>query len=211
VKGSEQSRQWTETGACGRRRAESGPTTSIEKEGREKERRVWSSHLIVESSLVNIELSTRNLESSNLDPALSAVAPSGPLHRRCTAGLGRPELALAWISHASIDPRRRRPPPGDAPPMARPQLRGRSLCTWPHVCLASRVGDSHEGPLNNQGKPAYIRKKQTQTNLKTHARQTRGPPNNRPSHPRAELRFARGVRRRTGTTSPRSRAGRPLG
>jgi hypothetical protein len=28
------------------------------------------------------------------------------------------------------------------------------------------VGDSHKGPLNNQGKPAYLCKKQTQTNLK---------------------------------------------
>jgi hypothetical protein len=35
------------------------------------------------------------------------------------------------------------------------------------------------------------------------------PPDDRPSHPRAELRFVRGARCRTGTTPPRSRAGRP--
>jgi hypothetical protein len=29
------------------------------------------------------------------------------------------------------------------------------------------VRDGHKGPLNNQGKPAYLHKKQTQTNLKT--------------------------------------------
>jgi hypothetical protein len=41
--------------------------------------------------------------------------------------------------------------------------------------------------------------------------QSRGPPDRRPGHPRAELRFARGWRCRIGKTSPRSRAGPPLG
>jgi hypothetical protein len=44
------------------------------------------------------------------------------------------------------------------------------------------------------------------TNPRTH-----GPPDNQPSHSRAELRSARGPWRRPGTTSPRLWAGRPLG
>jgi hypothetical protein len=36
--------------------------------------------------------------------------------------------------------------------------------------LVVNVGDSHKGPLNNQGRPAYLRKKQTQMNLKTRVR-----------------------------------------
>jgi hypothetical protein len=36
--------------------------------------------------------------------------------------------------------------------------------------LEDSVGDSHKGPLNNQGRPTYLRKKQTQTNLSTHVR-----------------------------------------
>jgi hypothetical protein len=38
-----------------------------------------------------------------------------------------------------------------------------------------------------------------------------GPPNSRPSHPRAELRFAQGAGCHTGKNPPRSRAGRPSG
>jgi hypothetical protein len=38
---------------------------------------------------------------------------------------------------------------------------------YTHRCSRSTVRDSHKGPLNNQGRPAYLRKKQTQTNLKT--------------------------------------------
>jgi hypothetical protein len=48
-------------------------------------------------------------------------------------------------------------------------------------------------------------------NLNAHAKQTHGPPDNRPGHPQTELRSARGTRGRPGTTSPRSRASRPLG
>jgi hypothetical protein len=32
------------------------------------------------------------------------------------------------------------------------------------------VGDGHKGPPNNQGKPAYFRKKQNANEPKTHAR-----------------------------------------
>jgi hypothetical protein len=32
------------------------------------------------------------------------------------------------------------------------------------------VGNSHKGPLNNQGEPTYLRKKQTQTNLNRRVR-----------------------------------------
>jgi hypothetical protein len=88
------------------------------------------------------------------------------------------------------------------------------------------VGDSHEGPLDNQGKPAYIRKKQTQTNLKTRARQTHGPTThqtiglatlgrNSASLERydaapVQLRLARGPVAPSGEVLPRSRVGRPL-
>jgi hypothetical protein len=88
------------------------------------------------------------------------------------------------------------------------------------------VGDGHKGPLNNQGKPAYLRKK-TNANEPKNTRKinprAHGPPDSRPSHPRAELRFARGARCRTGKfrldrglvapsseAPPRSGAGRPL-
>jgi hypothetical protein len=82
-----------------------------------------------------------------------------------------------------------------------------------YVCVCVCVGDDNEGPLNNQGKPAYLRKKQTQENLKNTRKinpWAHGPPDSRPSHPRAELCFARGARCRTGRTPPRSRAERPL-
>jgi hypothetical protein len=80
---------------------------------------------------------------SNQTWSSSNRAP-GPLHRRRTPALGRPELARAWISLASVDPRRRRSPPGDEPPMARLQLCGRRLCArpeirrpWPTRCSSS--------------------------------------------------------------------------
>jgi hypothetical protein len=41
---------------------------------------------------------------------------------------------------------------------------------YTHRCSGATVGDSHKGPLNNRGKPAYLRKKQTQTNLKARTR-----------------------------------------
>jgi hypothetical protein len=50
-----------------------------------------------------------------------------------------------------------------------------------------------------------------QTNLNTRAKQTYVPLDNRPSHPRAELRSARGVQRGTVIILPRSGAGHPLG
>jgi hypothetical protein len=75
-------------------------------------------------------------------------------------------------------------------------------------------GTPTRGPLNNQGKPAYFRKK-TNANEPKNMRKinpwAHGPPNSRHSHPRAELRFVRGARCHTGKTPPRSRAGRPLG
>jgi hypothetical protein len=43
------------------------------------------------------------------------------------------------------------------------------------VCSTHSVGDSHEGPLNNQGKPAYVRKKQTQMSLKHAQNKPTGP------------------------------------
>jgi hypothetical protein len=72
---------------------------------------------------------------------------------------------------------------------------------------------SSKGPLNNQGKPAYLLKKQTQTNQKNMRKinpRARGQPDSPPSHPRAGLHFARGARCRTGKTPPRSRVGRSL-
>jgi hypothetical protein len=48
------------------------------------------------------------------------------------------------------------------------------LCCAKDLCCtfsaALVVGDSHKGPLNNRGKPAYLRKKQTRTNLKARTR-----------------------------------------
>jgi hypothetical protein len=41
---------------------------------------------------------------------------------------------------------------------------------YTHRCSGAIVGDSHKGPLNNQGKPAYLRKKQMQRNLRTRVR-----------------------------------------
>jgi hypothetical protein len=85
---------------------------------------------------------------------------------------------------------------------------------YTHRCSEDTVGDDHKGPLNNQGKPAYLRKKINANEHKNMGRinpRAHGAPNSRPSHPRAELRFARGARGRTGRTPPRSRAGRPLG
>jgi hypothetical protein len=82
------------------------------------------------------------------------------------------------------------------------------------------------GPLNNQGKPAYIRKKLTQTNLKTRARQTHGPTTHQTislatlgqnsaslegrSPPRVRFRLARGSDAPSSGIPPRSGAGRPL-
>jgi hypothetical protein len=59
-------------------------------------------------------------------------------------------------------------------PIAR-NTRGRLLSTPTRNSLVPSVGDSHKGPLNNQGKPAYLHKKQRQTNLKTRVRWTHGP------------------------------------
>jgi hypothetical protein len=85
------------------------------------------------------------------------------------------------------------------------------------------VGDSHKGPLKNQGKPTFFRKKQNANEPKTYLGQNLlpngwahgpggpgGPPGRRPSHPRAELRSAQGARHYTGKLPPRSGARRPL-
>jgi hypothetical protein len=100
---------------------------------------------------------------------------------------------------------------------------------WPNSPSGSRsahIGDSHEGPLNNQGKPAYIRKKQRQTNPNTRARQTHTPtahqtiglatlgrnPASLEGYGAApiQLRLARGPVAPSGEVPPRSRVGRPL-
>jgi hypothetical protein len=41
---------------------------------------------------------------------------------------------------------------------------------YTHRCSGATIRDSHKGRLNNQGRPSYPRKKQTQTNLKTRVR-----------------------------------------
>jgi hypothetical protein len=100
------------------------------------------------------------------------------------------------------------------------------------------VGDSYKGPLNNHGKPASTRKKQTQTNLNTRTKRTRGPTARQTIGPATlgqnftplegygtasvQIRLARGsiapssgdpsrsrVGRPSSRSPPRSRAGRP--
>jgi hypothetical protein len=89
------------------------------------------------------------------------------------------------------------------------------------------VGDSHRGPLNNQGETHFLSQitkyKRPPKKHKTCPRQSqpsgRGPRSWQPqrptrtispSPPRAKLRFARGTQHRTNETPPRSRARRPL-
>jgi hypothetical protein len=85
---------------------------------------------------------------------------------------------------------------------------------YTHRCSGATVGDNHKGPLNNQGKPDYIRKK-TNANEPKSTREinpwAHNPSDSRPGISRAELRFARGAQRRTDKTPPRSRVSRPLG
>jgi hypothetical protein len=96
---------------------------------------------------------------------------------------------------------------------------------YTHRCSGATVGDSHKGPLNNRGKPTYLRKKNSDEPKSTHKIYPRahGPPDNRPSHPQAELRFARGESAAlvkpclargliapSGEVPPRLGAGRPL-
>jgi hypothetical protein len=93
------------------------------------------------------------------------------------------------------------------------------------------VGDDHKGPLNNRGKPTYLRKKQNANEPKTRVRQTHRPTvqvaptahqtvdpatlgRNSASlegHSTAltNLRLARGMVAPSGEVPPRSRAGRP--
>jgi hypothetical protein len=96
---------------------------------------------------------------------------------------------------------------------------------YTHRCSGATVGDSHEGPLNNQGKPAYVRKKQTQTSLKR-AKQTHEPTAHQMidlatlgrnsaslegySATPVQLRLARGQVAPSGEVPSQSRAGRPL-
>jgi hypothetical protein len=133
--------------------------------------------------------------------------------RSCVKNLaGAPTLLQGFGGYsrgsASAAARNRTSDQGEERPISKRQHL-RDPNEYAHRCSGATVGDNHEGPLNNQGKPAYIRKK-TNANEPKNMRKTNprahGPPNNRPSHPRAELRFARGVQRRTGTTPPRSRA-----
>jgi hypothetical protein len=93
---------------------------------------------------------------------------------------------------------------------------------YTHRCSGATVGDSHKGPLNNQGKPTYIRKKQTQTC----AKQTHGPTAHQTiglatlgrnsaslegyGAAPVQLRLARGPVAPSGEVPPRSGAGRPL-
>jgi hypothetical protein len=95
-----------------------------------------------------------------------------------------------------------------------------------HRCSGATVGDSHKGPLNNQGKPTHLRIKQTQTNLKSTRKinpRAHGPPDNRLSHPRrnsaslegnvaalVKPRLARRPVAPSGEVPPCSGAGRPL-
>jgi hypothetical protein len=56
-------------------------------------------------------------------------------------------------------------PGGKKSPISRRQhLRGPKGYT--RRCSGAVVGDSHNGPLNNQGEPTFFRKNKTQTNLK---------------------------------------------
>jgi hypothetical protein len=89
------------------------------------------------------------------------------------------------------------------------------------------VGDGHRGPLKNREKTHFlsqITKHKWPHNHKTRPRWSRpngrGPRTWRPQWPtrtvspsphRAKLHFARGIQHRTNETSPRSRAGHPLG
>jgi hypothetical protein len=90
---------------------------------------------------------------------------------------------------------------------------------YTHRCSGATVGDSHEGPLNNQRKPAYIRKKHAQKTHGPTARQTiRLATLGRNSAPLegygavpVQLRLARGPVAPSGKVLPRSGAGRPLG
>jgi hypothetical protein len=104
--------------------------------------------------------------------------------------------------------------------------RGRQWRPTGSVWRAESVGDSHEGPLNNQRNLAKTRKKQTQTNLNTHAKQTHRPTAHetiglatlgRNSAPLegyntapVQLHLARGPVTPSGEVPSRSRVGRPL-
>jgi hypothetical protein len=108
---------------------------------------------------------------------------------------------------------------------ARPRVRWRGPTDWHQqpggrmshqqasTSAGATVGESHKGPLNNQGKPAQTRKK-INANEPKYARKTNprthDPSRNRPSHPQAELRSARGEWRCPDTTPPRSWDGHPL-
>jgi hypothetical protein len=89
---------------------------------------------------------------------------------------------------------------------------------YTHRCSGATVRENHKGPLNNQGKPTFFRKKtkckRTQNTLPNGWAHgpggPNGPPGRRPSHPRAKLRSARGARHYTGKLPPCSGAGRPL-
>jgi hypothetical protein len=83
--------------------------------------------------------------------------------RSCKASEARPASPLARPH--GIAPATRG---GESPISRRQHLRDPHGYT--HRCSGATVGDSHKGPLNNQGKPAYLRKKQTQMNLKTRVR-----------------------------------------
>jgi hypothetical protein len=83
--------------------------------------------------------------------------------RSCKASGARPAGPLARPN--GIAPTTR----GEESPISKHQhLRDPNGYTY--RCSGATVRDSHKGPLNNQGIPAYLRKKQMQTNLKTRVR-----------------------------------------
>jgi hypothetical protein len=80
--------------------------------------------------------------------------------RSCKASGARPAGPLARPH--GIAPATRRE---ESPISKHQHMRDPNGCT--HRCSGATVGDSHKGPLNNQGKPTYFRKKnKMQTNLK---------------------------------------------
>jgi hypothetical protein len=70
---------------------------------------------------------------------------------------------------ASAAPRNSTSNQGEESPISRRQHL-RDPHGYTHRCSGATVGDSHKGPLNNQGNPLTFVKKQTQTNLKARMR-----------------------------------------
>jgi hypothetical protein len=82
--------------------------------------------------------------------------------RSCKASGARPASPLAR-------PHGIAPVTGGEVPSASVSICG-ILTDTPTDARGATVGDSHKGPLNNQGKPAYFRKNKDANEPKTHAR-----------------------------------------